>query len=85
MRQAEIQRSKWADPWYWTRTHPQALRMGSCGASQIEDRQSRADEHAEGQMEGLKAKAAGLNSFRPSVSRVGAGHREKDKRVWSIS
>ena len=52
--------------------------MGSCGASQIEDRQSRADEHAEGQMEGLKAKAAGLNSFRPSVSRVGAGHREKD-------
>ena len=59
--------------------------MGSCGASQTEDRQGRAGKHAEAQMEGLKAKAAGLNSFRPSVSRVGAGHRKEDKRAWSIS
>ena len=59
--------------------------MGSCGASQIEDRQGWAGKHAEGPMEGLKAKAAGLTSFRPSVSRVGAGFREKDERVRSIS
>lgn len=54
--------------------------MGSCGASRIEDRQGRVGERAEGQVEGLKPKAAGLNSFRPRVSRVGAGHREEDRR-----
>lgn len=38
----------------------------------------------EGPMESLKAKAHGLDSFSPSVSRADARHREEG-RVWSMS
>lgn len=73
-------------PWSWTRTHPQALRMGSWGRTPRRGKagQGRAGRYAEGRAEGLKAEAVGPDSFSSSVSRADARHREKG-RVWSIS